>query len=62
MLLKFEQRFGLPPLADVLCSAGLRGCELHIRSGYYTPLWRDPLAAAIEIMGTIDNIKEGVYK
>lgn len=24
-----------------LCLLGIRGCDLHIRSGYYTPLWRD---------------------
>ena len=52
----------LPPLADVLCSAGLRGCQLHTASGYYTPLWRDPRAAATEIIDTISNIRGGIYK
>jgi len=27
---------------DWLCTLGLRGCEQHKRSGYYTPFWRDP--------------------
>lgn len=28
--------------ADWLCTLGLKGCEPHTRSGYYTPFWRDP--------------------
>ncbi len=53
---------GLPPLADVLCGLGLKGCPLHVASGYYTPLWRNPRAAAADLRYTISNIREGVYK
>lgn len=24
-----------------LCWLGLKGCDMHKRSGYYVPLWRD---------------------
>jgi len=30
-------------IADWLCHLGLRGCELHKRSGFYVPMWAMPL-------------------
>lgn len=33
-------RFWLTHPRDALCDLGIRGCELHIRTGWFTPFWK----------------------